>query len=167
LSTQTVLLLFKAKRKSKKTFLFAFLRFLSVFIVLLLLINPKLTITKTSIEKPDLVLLADQSASVNHLEQTDVLNNTLKKVSENNDLQDRFNVSVYNFGDGILDSLQDSNTSQTQIYNTLKNIQKVHRKPNSAIVMLTDGNQTYGSDYSFYKSSNNQPIYAIPFGDTL
>ena len=182
MSTQTVLLLiaaaiisllvagfqyiFKAKRKSKKTFLFAFLRFLSVFIVLLLLINPKLTITKTSIEKPDLVLLADQSASVNHLEQTDVLNNTLKKVSENNDLQDRFNVSVYNFGDGILDSLQDSNTSQTQIYNTLKNIQKVHRKPNSAIVMLTDGNQTYGSDYSFYKSSNNQPIYAIPFGDT-
>lgn len=158
--------IFKAKRKSKKTFLFAFLRFLSVFTLLLLIINPKFTITKTSIEKPDLVILADQSASIKHLNQQKALNNTLQQVSENKNLQERFNISVYGFNNEIIDSIQDSNGQQTQIYNSLKNIQKVHRKPNSAIVMLSDGNQTYGSDYSYYKSANNQPIYAVPFGDT-
>ncbi len=157
---------FKAKRRSTKTILFAFLRFLSVFTLLVLLINPKLTITKNTIEKPDLVLLADQSASVKYLNQVQALNSTIKYITNNTELQERFDISVYGFGEEILDSLSEVSASQTRIHSSLKNIQKVHRKPNSAIVMLTDGNQTYGSDYSYYKSDFNQPIYAIAFGDT-
>jgi len=182
LSTQTVLLLiaavvisllvatfqyfFKAKRKSKKTFLFAFLRFISVFTLLLLLINPELTITKTTLEKPDLVLLADQSESIKYLKEEEALKKTLTQITENKELNERFDISVYGFGEALTDSLSKASASQTRVYNSLKNIQKVHRKPNSAIVMLTDGNQTYGSDYSYYKSAHKQPIFAIPFGDT-
>lgn len=157
---------FKAKRRSSKTVLFAFLRFLSVFTLLILLINPKLTITKTTVEKPDLVLLADQSASIKYLNQEKVLNSAMQQITVNTDLQERFDISVYGFGDEVLDSISEPEAPQTRIYSCLKNIQKVHRKPNSAIVMLTDGNQTYGSDYAYYKSAYNQPIYAISFGDT-
>ena len=146
--------------------LFAFLRFLSVFVVLLLLINPKLTIVKTTVEKPDLVLLADQSASIKYLNQEEGLNNALKQITENTDIKERFDISVYGFGEEVSDSLPGASAPQTRIYSTLKNIQKVHRKPNSAVVLLTDGNQTYGSDYTYYKSAYNQPILAIPFGDT-
>ena len=157
---------FKAKRKSKKTFLFAFLRFISVFTLLLLLINPELTITKTTLEKPDLVLLADQSESIKYLKEEEALKKTLTQITENKELNERFDISVYGFGEALTDSLSKASASQTRVYNSLKNIQKVHRKPNSAIVMLTDGNQTYGSDYSYYKSAHKQPIFAIPFGDT-
>ena len=182
MSTQTVLLLiaatifsllvaafqyiFKAKRKSSKMLLFAFLRFLSVFILLLLLINPELTVTKTTLEKPDLVLLADQSSSIKYLNEKENLNVALEQIKTNKGLQDRFDISVYYFGEELLDSLTEASVSQTRIYNSLKNIQKVHRKTNSAIVMLTDGNQTYGSDYSYYKSNHNQSIFAIALGDT-
>lgn len=157
---------YKAKRRSRKTILFAFLRFLSVFTLFILLINPKLTITKTTVEKPDLVLLADQSASIKYLNQEEALNTALQQITENTDLQERFDISVYGFGEEILDSLPEASVSQTRIHSGLKNIQKVHRKPNSAVVLLTDGNQTYGSDYAYYKSAYNQPIFAIPFGDT-
>ena len=157
---------YKAKRTSTKTVLFAFLRFLSVFTLLMLLINPKLTITKTTIEKPDLVLLADQSASIKYLNEAEAINTTLQKITENTDLQERFDISVYGFGEEILDSLSTPLATQTRINSSLKNIQKVHRKPNSAVLLLTDGNQTYGSDYAYYKSAYNQPIFAIPFGDT-
>ena len=157
---------FKAKRTSTKTILFAFLRFLSVFTLLVLLINPKLTITKTTVEKPDLVLLADQSASIEYLNQEVALNTALQQIKENTDLQERFDISVYGFGEEILDSLSTPLATQTRINSSLKNIQKVHRKPNSAVLLLTDGNQTYGSDYAYYKSAYNQPIFAVPFGDT-
>ena len=159
--------IFKAKNRSKKNWFFAFLRFLTVFTILALLINPQITVNKTSIEKPDLILLADQSKSIDYLEQQENLNKTLQKLKNNSELQNRFNISVYGFGENLKDSLSTKpEETQTQIYETLKNVQKIHRKPNSPIVVLTDGNQTFGSNYSFFKSKNEQPIYALPFGDT-
>ena len=159
--------IFKVKNRSKKNWFFAFLRFLTVFTILALLINPQITVNKTSIEKPDLILLADQSKSIDYLEQQENLNKTLQELKNNSELQNRFNISVYGFGENLKDSLSAKpEETQTQIYETLKNVQKIHRKPNSPIVVLTDGNQTFGSNYSFFKSKNEQPIYALPFGDT-
>ncbi len=183
MSTQTVLLLiaaavvallvalfqyiFKAKSKSKKTLLFAFLRFLTVFTLLVLLVNPQITITKTQTEKPDLILLTDQSKSINYLNQKQSIEQVLDQISNIPELKERFNIFNYRFGNQLSDSISDSfNDGQTKIYNTLKDIQKIHRKTQSPIVLLTDGNQTYGSDYAFYKSNYEQPIYSIAFGDT-
>ncbi|WP_010182674.1 hypothetical protein [Aquimarina agarilytica] len=183
MSTQTVLLLiasaviallvaifqyiFKAKSKSKQTLLFAFLRFLTVFTLLVLLVNPQITITKTKTEKPDLILLTDQSKSIDYLGQKKPVKQVFNKILNNSTLKERFNIFNYGFGEKLSDSVSDNfNNGQTQIYNTLKDVQKIHRKSQSPMVLLTDGNQTYGSDYAFYKSNYEQPIYSIAFGDT-
>ncbi len=183
MSTQTVLLLiaaavvallvaffqyiFKAKSRSKKTMLFAFLRFLTIFTLLVLLVNPQITITKTKTEKPDLILLTDQSKSISYLNQNLSIERILGKISSISALKERFNIFNYGFDEQLSDSINNLfNGGQTQIYNSLKDIQKIHRKSQSPIVLLTDGNQTYGSDYAFFKSNYEQPIYSIAFGDT-
>ncbi len=159
--------LYKAKSKSKKTLLFAFLRFLTVFVILVLLINPQVSVTKTTTEKPDLILLTDQSKSIEYLNLQQSLTQTLAKFNQSADLKERFAIFSYGFGEQLSDSVVDNlNSGQTQIFNSLKNVQKIHRKAQSPIVLLTDGNQTYGSDYSYYKSNHEQPIYSVPFGDT-
>jgi len=158
---------FKTKRKSKKTILFAFLRFLSVFIILLLLVNPKITITNGVEEKPELTILVDQSQSITHLNQTEQVKEILAKLKENNALSNKFDVSIYGFGKQLTDSITNTfSERQTKIQQTLVDIQKVHRKPHSPVVLISDGNQTYGQDYSYYKSKFQQPIFSFPLGDT-
>ncbi len=158
---------FKAKRTSKKTILFAFLRFLSIFIILLLLVNPKITITNSKEEKPELKLLVDQSQSILHLKQEIQLKQVLSTIQGNKKLQDKFDISVYGFGEQLMDSVSVGfKSTQTKIEQSLVSLQKIHRKPSGPILLLTDGNQTYGKDYSYFKSKYKQPIYSIPLGDT-
>lgn len=158
---------FKTKRAKKESILFAVLRFFSVFILLVLLINPTINVVSTTTEKPELVVLADQSTSINHLGEQQNLQSSLNQIKQSKALNEKFDLSVYGFGNEVYDSIASFNDTQTKITYALENIQKIHRKPNSAIVLLTDGNQTYGSDFGYYKSAKNQPIFAVPFGDTL
>jgi len=158
---------FKAKRKSKKTILFAFLRFLSVFTLLLLLVNPKITITNSKQHKPELTVLVDQSASISYLKQEAQVNDVITAITKSKDLADKFEISIYGFGDQLKDSVTNTfEGKQTKIQQTISDIQKIHRKPNSPVIIVTDGNQTYGQDYSYYKSKFNQPIFSVPLGDT-
>ena len=55
---------YKQKAKSKIYLLLAFFRFIGVFGVLLLLINPQFSQKSYSLEKPNLVILADNSSSI-------------------------------------------------------------------------------------------------------
>ena len=66
---------YKTKSMSKISMLFAFLRFITVFSVLLLLINPKFTQTTFSTEKPNLVIAVDNSSSIKHLNQSNNVEN--------------------------------------------------------------------------------------------
>ncbi len=156
----------KAKGGLFSKSLFAFLRFLSVFILLVLLINPKITSTKISVTKPQLVIATDNSKSIDYIKQTNKVAGVLKALQEDKSLQERFDVLSYNFGATFQDSILDFKEDQTKISEALKQIQQLHRKPNTAITLLTDGNQTYGANYEYYKSKYNQPVYAIAFGDT-
>ena len=57
---------------SKINMLFSFLRFISIFSVLLLLINPKFEQVKLSVEKPNLIIAVDNSNSILHLNQNTI-----------------------------------------------------------------------------------------------
>ena len=158
---------FKAKRNSKKTILFAFLRFLGVFLILLLLVDPKITITTTKEQKPQLSLLVDQSKSISFLNQHKKANEIVATINNNESLQNKFDVVTLGFGTSLTDSISSKFTDkQTKIEQAISDIQKINRKENSPIVLITDGNQTYGKDYSYYKTKFHQPIYSVPLGDT-
>ena len=54
----------------------------------------------------------------------------------------------------------------TDIATAIEQPQELFRDRNKAIVILTDGNQTVGSNYQICKSRSKTHIYPIIYGDT-
>ena len=165
---------YEVKRKGKLYLILSSLRFLALFGIFLLLVNPKFTKNEYRIDKTDLILLVDNSTSV--AASKDTIQAILDRLNENQELKDRFNILQYRFGDQLLDggSLENVLASpklsfsekNTNITGALEGIQDIHSASNSAIVLLTDGNQTLGQDYEYYGKNQNLSIYPIAIGDT-
>jgi hypothetical protein len=158
---------YKQKGNSKKNTLFAFLRFLSIFGILLLLINPKFEQIEVYTEKPNLVLAIDNTTSVAHLNQDKNVLNTLEVLQNNKALNDKFNIIPFTIGENLntLDTLR-FNETQTNINKAFRELSQIYKNTISPTVLITDGNQTYGNDYEFSAKKYNQPIYPIILGDT-
>jgi hypothetical protein len=148
--------------------LFSFLRFLSVFAVLLLIINPSFNQVQVSVEKPSLVVAIDNSSSVKHLKQDAQTLQFLEQIMHNQDIQDKFNVDYYAFGEDLksLDSLAFLD-KQTNIFKAFTRLNQIYKQTTAPTVLITDGNQTYGNDYRFSSNTYKQPIYPIILGDTI
>ncbi|GAA4937362.1 hypothetical protein GCM10023314_07210 [Algibacter agarivorans] len=158
----------KKKSVSKLNMLFSFLRFITVFAVLLLLINPSFEQVRLSVEKPNLVIAIDNSSSIKHLNLDKQANSFIQKLSNNQVLKYKFNLEYYTFGASIKAS--DSVTfteKQTNIYNAFSQLTQIYKQTTAPTLLITDGNQTFGNDYQFISNSYNQPIYPIILGDTI
>ncbi|WP_321827312.1 carboxypeptidase-like regulatory domain-containing protein [Maribacter dokdonensis] len=157
--------LYKQKAKSKINLLLAFLRFIGVFGLLLLLINPKFSQKTYSLEKPNLVILADNSSSIS--ENGAELNELMSSIGASDKISDRFNVASYKFGTGleVLDSLSfDEKYSNFQ--KPLSALKNIYSREQTITLLLSDGNQTIGEDYSFFKSNESNAINTVVLGDT-
>ncbi|MGM0933883.1 MAG: VWA domain-containing protein [Bacteroidota bacterium] len=159
--------LFRSRKNQRDKYVFFGLRALTVFILLLLLINPKITTTSYQVEKPNLILAADNSASIAYLNQGDTLRNLINSLENNKRLQERFDISKFSFGRDIQlnDSLNFSET-QTDINKALSKVRDLFRSKKTAVVLLSDGNQTLGRDYRYFKSSPGQYVMPMVLGDT-
>ncbi|MCV6630813.1 MAG: VWA domain-containing protein [Flavobacteriaceae bacterium] len=143
----------------------AFLRACSIFIVCLLLLNPKTEKKNYQNQKAPLQILVDCSSSIAKLD-LESQQRQLIKAFENSNLADKFELQYYAFGSQLTtykDSLADQ--EQTNIYEALQGIQKINDNL-GATVLITDGNQTYGTDYSFFNGKDKQHIYSLVLGDT-
>lgn len=158
---------YKAKGDSRKNAIFAFLRFLSIFGVLLLLINPKFEQLSVYNEKPNLVVAVDNSKSIPHLNQVENVSTIVKAIQNNSALNKAFNVDVFSFGNTIntIDSLS-FNETQTNIDKAFNELNQVYKNTISPTIVITDGNQTYGNDYEYSAKKYKQSIYPIVVGDT-
>ena len=181
MSTQTFLLIFlvavialgivlfqyyyKSKKQGSLSLILAILRFLTFFSALLLLINPKFTKNEYHTEKTSLIVLTDNSSSVAPYRED--IETILEKLDESQEINERFNLERYSFGASLktFDSLSFSEGS-TDISRALSELKEIYAGTNSAVVLLSDGNQTVGQDYSFYGKDLNFPIQAIAVGDT-
>ena len=157
---------YKAKRGFKKNLLFAFFRFIGVFLLLLLLINPKVEKVIEKIVKPELVLLADQSQSIAFLKKNKTLDSIIHQVQNDKAITNKFDVYTYAFGASLKDSLNNKADGQTNLNNALEQLEDLHKNSNTVIVPITDGNQTLGVDYSYFKFKNNQIVNPVILGDT-
>ncbi|WP_373517404.1 VWA domain-containing protein [Pricia sp.] len=166
---------YKTKRKGRLTLILSFLRFLALFGVFLLLINPKFTKNKYRIEKANLIVLVDNSTSV--ASSKDTIQRVLDEIEENNAIKNRFSLRGYGFGALLTggDAKSDVSTinhdslfiqKSTNIAGAIGAIQEIYSASNSAILLLTDGNQTLGQDYEFYGKNQKFPIYPVAIGDT-
>ncbi len=158
--------LYKSNRNSFNMSL-AFIRFITYFLILLLLINPKFERTTVYNEKPKLVVAVDNSESVKHLERTDQVNAVLDAVRQDEQLNSNFDLEYFQFGTEVnpLDSLS-FDESESDINKIFKDLSQVYKDANAPMILITDGNQTLGTDYEYGSKSYKHPIFPVVLGDS-
>jgi len=159
---------YKAKRSDNKRFLFAFLRFCSLFLLGVLLLNPTFKQTTITNIKPNLVVAIDNSNSISLLKQDQKVKVFLKELKETQ-LSEKFQIEYYSFGDKV-QQLSDSiqfNGKQTNISTVFASLKEIYSSTQAPTVLLTDGNQTYGQDYITSSLTYKQPIYPVVLGDSV
>jgi hypothetical protein len=158
--------IYKAKNRSKVTLFLAFLRFISVFTILLLLINPIISRKINEIEKIPLPIIVDNSSSVAALENTNKVIELYNFLLKDKELNKKFAVQPYTFDENLKSSENpDFKGKQTRIDNVAKELKQLYRNKKYPIVLLTDGNQTQGNDY-VYAFPENISVNPIIIGDT-
>mgnify|MGYP003605075107 CR=1 FL=1 len=157
---------YKAKSKSNTTKLLAFLRFLSVFGLLLLLINPIISRSTLETIKTPLPIVVDNSSSIIDLKANEIAKEVYDKLNSNAKLKDKFDIQSYGF-DAEFQPTEtfDFKGKQTNIDEVAKNLKSINKNLNYPTVIITDGNQTSGSDYVFSFDANNK-VYPLAVGDT-
>ncbi|RSK38692.1 VWA domain-containing protein [Mangrovimonas spongiae] len=163
-----LLALFQYKYRSKtKNIFLTFLRFLSLFAIFILLVNPKIETKQTYIQKPSLAIVLDNSNSINYFKQETEVKQLLSEVKSRADLSRKFNIDYFTFGKTL--SKSDSLTfseKQSNISDVFTQLQQIYTNQTAPTILVTDGNQTFGSDYSFVSKNYNQVVYPVVVGDT-
>lgn len=148
------------------TLLLAFLRFFSVFGLLLLLINPIITRKTTETVKTPLPIVIDNSASMADLKSDKEALELFNKLKSNSDLVDKFDVQTYQFDEDFLPSdTIDFKGKQSNIDVVAKNLKNIYKNQSFPTVLISDGNQTSGEDYVFTFNPQNK-VYPLVVGDT-
>ncbi len=135
---------------NKLNALFIFLRFVTYFSILLLLINPKFEKIKYYNEKPNLVLAIDNSSSIKFLEQDDNVKNLIQVIKGNKELNNKFNIDYFSFGTELrnLDTIE-FDDRRTNLSGVFSDLDQIYKNSVSPTLLVSDGNQTYGYDYEF------------------
>src|SRR5690554_7073536 len=108
---------YKSKSPKNLRWIFGILRFLTLFTLLILIINPKIENETYFVEKPRLPVLIDNSASVEVLEQKNKVLDLFDALQNNEALNEKFDVAYFSFGSDFrqLDSLRsEEHTSELQ-----------------------------------------------------
>ena len=151
---------YKAKSKSNLVKLLAALRFLAVFGILLLLINPIISRKTFETIKTPLAIVVDNSNSIADLKADKTAKELYEKMSSNADLAAKFDVQSYRF-DSEFQSVTaateiDFKGKQTNINEVAKNVKSINKNLTFPTVLISDGNQTAGEDYVFGFDANNK-----------
>ena len=158
--------LYKIKSKSKVTLLLAFLRFISVFGLLLLLINPIISRKTVETVKTPLPIIIDNSASIADLKANKSAMELFDKLKNNSALAEKFDLQTYQFDTDFLPSdTIDFKGKQSNIDVVAKNLKNIYKNQTFPTVLITDGNQTSGEDYVFGFNPLNK-VYPLVVGDT-
>jgi hypothetical protein len=157
---------YQVKSKSNSTLLLAFLRFFSIFGLLLLLINPIISRKTVETVKTPLPIVIDNSASITDLKADKSAMEVFQKLTKNAALTNKFDVQTYQFDADFLpvDTI-DFKGKQSNIDVVAKNLKNIYKNQHYPTVLISDGNQTSGEDYVFGFNKNNK-VYPLVVGDT-
>lgn len=158
---------YRSQKSLKTRALLGILRFISVFVLLLLLFNPKIKKKTYESVKTGLPILIDNSSSIAYLGEETEVQKTYDFLKNHEKLNEHFDLSFFRFGSeiNVLDSL-DFSEGQTQITTALEAIEQMYKDTDAPILLLTDGNQTSGRDYTYYATQLQREVYPMVIGDT-
>lgn len=157
---------FRSKNRSRTHLLLAFLRFFSIFGILLLLINPKITTSTFEIAKTPLPIVVDNSSSIAELKANETALEVYKKLTSNKELQEKFDIQSYQFSNEFeLSDHFNFKGTQTNLDEVAKNLKSINKNTAFPTIIVTDGNQTSGNDYVYSFNPNNK-VFPVILGDT-
>jgi len=161
---------FDGKRGWLKPVLYT-LRFIPILGIGLLLLGPLIKQLLEETKKPVVVLLSDDSRSINQwVERSETTDPTSAMSQLAQNLSESYDIEHYSFGEDI--QLISEDTSRydqeiTDISKTLKYISDVYEGENlGAVVLATDGIYNQGSNPTYAKIRADIPIHSIALGDT-
>lgn len=158
--------LFKADNQNKTNWLLAFLRFISVFSLLLLLINPVVSRKVIETNKIPLAIVADNSRSISELKANAVALKLFEKLNSNSALKEKFEIQSYTFDDTFIAGKSlDFKGNQSNIDDVANYLKQLNKNTLYPVVLLTDGNQTIGNDYA-YSFQESTTVFPVVLGDT-
>lgn len=158
---------YKNPKKGSLKILLAALRFVTLFCGLLLLINPKFVSKDYFVEKANLILLVDNSTSMEEASSEAEISQAIAQLKQDNAINERFTIHQYGFGNTITATDSFSfNQGNTDISNALSTLNDVFVNGNNAIVLFSDGNQTLGRDYEYISLNENTTVNPVVVGDT-
>jgi hypothetical protein len=139
---------------------------MSIFLLILLLINPIIKKVKLQSIKPILAVLVDNSQSISFFNEDKNIVSFVQEIKDDLSIKEKFDIQEFSFGNKInkLDSLSFTD-EQTNISEAISSGNQLYSNKIAPIILLTDGNQTIGNDYEFLDS--DQKIFPIVFGDTI
>lgn len=146
----------------------AFLRFLSVFIIALLLLSPLWRRNITKLQKPILVIAQDASTSVgDFLKKNDPyylpdLNEMVDKLKKD------YQVETFSFGEKMVNELPDKFSDRvTNMSELLEELStRFAGSKIGGVVLASDGIYNQGSNPLYTAAKLNVPIYTVGMGDT-
>jgi len=157
---------FKAKNKSNVIWFLAFLRFMAIFGLLVLLINPIITKNSLEITKTPLAIAVDNSSSITALKSDKKTVELYQKLISNPALKEKFEIQSYQFDADFKPSEKfDFKGKQTNLDQVAKNLKSINKNLIFPTVIITDGNQTTGNDY-VYRFDPVNKVYPLVVGDT-
>ena len=163
---------YKSKKQSFtqniRILLFAF-RSLTITLIVLLILNPKIIFTYQKKLKPLIVLAIDNSKSIRYLNDSiDLLNayNTLNQEVEK--LSNNFDVKTITFGENVCDTcLPKFIETQTNISSVFKYIDiNMQVNPPEALVLVSDGLINNGGNPMNAPTSESMTTFSIAMCDT-
>ncbi len=146
----------------------ALLRFLLIFTVSILLFVPPFVTNKTEEEKPLVVILQDESQSLQKALDKDTTQYRSAIQDLKKDLQSEYEVVQLGFGSGISkDSFFSFNQHTTNIAQALQSVADQYSGSNmGAVVLLSDGVYNEGAEPLSIFALKNTPIYTVGIGDS-
>jgi hypothetical protein len=161
--------LYKELDKWKKI-LMASLRFVFVLIILLLILNPIFKTSGILVQKPILVFVQDNSASILLNKDSTYYQNQYKTELNNlfDDLKNKFDLRYMQFDEAInTDSVLNYQGQLTNISSIFPEIISSYAGMNlGAVLIATDGIYNSGEN-PIYLDNINFPVYSIAMGDTI
>ena len=159
--------IYKSDRNNIKWYL-AILRFITIFLLLLLMVNPKFDKEVIKIIKPKLVLAVDNSQSIKYLNKDSLTKFLIQTILGSSKITEKFDTITYTFGEQLnQSSVVNFKDEKTNINQALQDIQVIYEPQISPIVLISDGNQTTGRNYVNSSKTFNQAIFPLVLGDTI
>ena len=146
----------------------ATLRFVTVFSLLLLIINPKFDKNVIKVVKPILAVAVDNSQSIKYLNKDSLSQLATELILGNSGLSEKYDIKTYSFGKQLnQNKFLNFNEKQTNITKAIQDIESIHESQIAPIVLISDGNQTIGTNYGYASKAFKQAVFPLILGDSI